>query len=248
MDLQKLDVLFNLGIKVSSSKSEQGEDDFIVALRSSFPSPSLSFSHSSNLVSLHYPGPQGFGQQHFTFDPNLFIIAYDSAKFSPNRNDTFESLFFDVSYPKANNSVRLIFKLFLINPSVVRKSAHLNTNIRRRLILSPSRSDVFAFLGVHNPKRTRCRPQKPVNKRDLLSPGIICQFVPESLLNDAISLCNQLDDVVSNSASLFDLSLFDDYLTIFNRLRSLASLKPLSPSASKKLFSNFSNLVHSHQA
>lgn len=202
--------LSSLGISVSDCG-----DDFVVAVKKQLVS--LSFSNSSQLVTLHYPGPSGFGQQSFSFDPQLFISAFN---FSP-----FDELFFDEFYPKANSTVRNIFSLFLINPTVIRKVCHLNTNIHRRLFLKPSKSSVLKFLGL--PQRRSSSHHSPSS-------------VP---FDDPL-----LIDIAKKAAYSFDLNLFDDYLSTYISLRSKIGLNtPLSPSFKKKLFSKFNSIVLSFQ-
>ena len=192
-------------------------------------SPSLSFSPSSELVNLFYPGPQNYGQQKFSFDPQLFISAFNLSKSS---GIPFDELFFDEFYPKANSTVRSIFTLFLINPTVIRKAVHLNTNIHRRLTLKPSRVAVLAFLDIprHRSKPTNSTPTK-------LS---ISSF---PFLDDPA-----LIEIVRKTARMCDFNLFDEYLSAYTLIASKNGLKvPNNAKFVNRLFKKFTGQVHNMQ-
>ena len=193
-------------------------------------SPSLSFSPRLGLINLSYPGPSNYGQQKFSFDPQLFVSAFNLSKSS---GIPFDELFFDEYYPKANKTVRSIFSLFLINPTVIRKTVRLNTSIHRKLPLAPSKVAILAFLDI--PRHRSAPNLNPNNNR------VSVYSFP--FLDDPV-----LIGIVRKTALLCDFNLFDEYLSAYSQIVAKNGLKmPQNAKFVSRLFKKFANQVHSMQ-
>ena len=196
-------------------------------------SVSISFSKKSQLITLYYQGPNNCGEQSFRFDPHVFISCFNKAKFKrftpKDEYLSFDELFFDSHYPKANSLVRNIFASYSINPTSVKKAIHQNKKLHRRLVVTP--------------KPSANAPKKPRTARFTPSVDKIIDQVE-------IERCRRnMDLAVSKAASSFDLSFFDSYLDSYVELRKASSLSPyLSKRAKLRLLDSFSKLVSDTQS
>ena len=195
--------------------------------------PSLIFSPSSYQITLFYQAPNNFGQQSFSFDPDIFLSAYYNSRYkrSVPKSDylSFNDLFFSSNYPSANNYVRLIFSCFLINPSVIKKLS--NRKSHSRLKLKPSRRSLLVELGLSS----------SVYNFALKSPDF--KQSPE-YQEELVRINYNLSKCVSLAASSFDLSYFNQYLSFYKELRSLNHLSThLSNKQISNLLASFSDKV-----
>lgn len=191
-------------------------------------SPYLYFVRSSGLVSLHFFAPNNQGHQVFYFDPQVFIDAFNNAKFKRSTPKSeyvdFDTLFFTFNYPKTPQFVRQIFSLFIINPSVIRSVIKSHKRIN---LLKPCRTTCLRF--IHSPRfrSSSSSSPKPIN---------------QSLLDDALYNMNL---AVSKAAAAHDLNkFFPFYLQAYKDSLSAQNRSPyLSPKQVDKLISVFSKLV-----
>ena len=191
-------------------------------------SPYLYFVRSSGLLALHFFAPNNQGHQVFYFDPQIFIDAFNNAKFkrSTPKSDyvDFDTLFFNFNYPKAPPFIRQIFSLFIINPSVIRSVIKSRKRIN---LLKPCRTSCLNFIHSPRLRSPSSTSPKPVNQQ---------------LLDDAIYNMNL---AVSKAANSHDLNrFFPFYLQAYKDSLSAQNRSPyLSPKQIDKLISAFSNLV-----
>lgn len=115
----------------------------------------LSFIHEDDVIRLTYPHPLDSKEirQWFDFDANAFMFAYaESRKCNQTADDgyfmKFEDIFFNLKYTKANKYVRFIFKVFAINPTIIRKCVRQNKNLKRKIDLEVKNRQYFEFLGL----------------------------------------------------------------------------------------------------
>lgn len=193
--------------------------------------PSLIFSPSQYRVILYYQGPNNIGQQSFSFDPDIFLQAYQDSRYkrSVPKSDylSFDDIFFSIHYPKANQYVRFIFSCFIINPTIISKLP--NRKSHSRLVLSPSRRDILRHLGICLPKSKNAAQAAKNNP---------------AYNEELARISHNLNLAIQKSAASFDLSFFSLYLASYQELRSLNHQNPhLSPNQIDKLLISFSNQV-----
>ena len=157
----------DLGICVVEKKDSNGNAVKELSLDNQKKFPSVSYRKKEQDFKLFYQGPQGMGEQSFKFDIYPFLCAFNDSKFAfKDPGKSFEHVFFELSYPKANPFVRLIFALFSITPTVLHRALAQDKKRARRLVLKPKVSSVYSAFGLHYlpPKKTDSESRKIQNE------------------------------------------------------------------------------------
>lgn len=164
----------------------------------------LAFMKDKDRLRLSYPHPYDCReiQQCFEFDVIPFLHAYDEAKYKRSTPKdwylSFDNAFFDLVYPKANQYVRFIFKVFAINPTIVRRCVRQNKGLKRKIDLEVKNSRYFEFLGLER-KIIKVGYQKREN-------GLKIDVEKEQIAK------RNMDVAVKNAAKFYDLNFFKQYL------------------------------------
>lgn len=157
----------DLGIFVVEKKDSNGNAVKELLLDNQKKFPSVSYRKKEQDFKLFYQGPKGIGEQSFQFDIYPFLCAFNDSKFAfKDPGKSFEHVFFELSYPKANPFVRLIFALFSITPTVLHRALAQDKKRARRLVLKPKVSSVYSAFGLHylTPKKTPSESRKSQNE------------------------------------------------------------------------------------
>lgn len=157
----------DLGIFVVEKKDSNGNAVKSLLLDNQKKFPSVSYRKKEQDFKLFYQGPQGMGEQSFRFDIYPFLCAFNDSKFAfKDSEKSFEHVFFELSYPKANPYIRLIFALFSITPTVLHRALAQDKKRARRLVLKPKASAVYSAFGIpYLPqKREDSEPGKSQNE------------------------------------------------------------------------------------
>ena len=223
-------------------------------------SPSVSYRKASDCFVLSFSSPLGYGLQQFSFSLNEFIFAFQNSKgnrYLSSSSPDFNSIFFSQFYPDTNDFVKICFALFSVTPSVLLRSQSQNKKLHRIVKLKPKLSSVFSSLssfGISCPQLKK-NGQKKSDSLNNSSDGFSSCGNPSepnclvSLDSSLISsLDNQLDNIITTSASRCDLSFFNSFLIVYNKKQKALSL-PQCNSLSKrnKLFLTFKTLVSQKQ-
>ena len=200
--------------------------------------PSIKFDKKTGLTIISYDGPEDFGIQTFSFDPDVFSFCYNEAKYKHDKSKfdyiPFEDSFFKNFYPKANDAVKFIFGFFSITPTVIEKAKHLNYKKHRFVPLQVKRSKLFSYLNLQV-KISSLNEQNSSRK-------ISVDIQEVDRLNQNMSLA------VEKAATTFDFSFFDIYLDNYIELRKLFGKSPyINPKALNKLKLSFSKMVDNFQ-
>lgn len=220
--------------------------------------PSVSYRKASDCFVLSFSHPLGFGSQHFSFSLDDFIFAFQNSKgkrYLSSSFPDFNSFFFSQFYPDADNYVKICFALFSITPSVLLRSQSQNKKLHRIVRLKPKISSVVSSLssfGISCPQFKEVGQKKSdslnVSSDSFSSCGNppSCRVPADSPLIS--SLDNQLDSIITTSASRCDLSFFNSFLDVYNKKQKALSLPQcISLSKRNKLFFSFKSLVSQKQ-
>lgn len=216
--------------------------------------PSVSYRKASDCFVLSFSRPLGYGLQQFSFSLNDFIFAFQNSKgkrYLSSSFPDFNSIFFSQFYPDADDSVKICFALFSITPSVLLRSQSQNKKLHRIVRLKPKISSVVSSLSSFG---IDCSQFKRAGKKSVLLDSSSCGNSSEpycrvSLDSSLISsLDNQLDNIITTSASRCDLSFFNSFLDVYNKKQKALSLPQcISLSKRNKLFLSFKKLVSQKQ-
>lgn len=216
--------------------------------------PSVSYRKASDCFVLSFSHPLGYGLQQFSFSLNDFIFAFQNSKgkrYLSSSFPDFNSIFFSQFYPDADDSVKICFALFSITPSVLLRSQSQNKKLHRIVRLKPKISSVVSSLSSFG---IDCSQFKGAGKKSDLLDSSSCGNPTEpnsrvSLDSSLISsLDNQLDNIITTSASRCDLSFFNPFLDVYNKKQKALSLPQcISLSKRNKLFLSFKKLVSQKQ-
>ena len=197
------------------------------------PKPSLRFDLSKEVLFLSYPGPAGFGQQYFSFNPDDFIFCFNQAKYKHEKSKfdyiPFEDLFFKNFHPKANSLVKAIFDFFSITPTAIAKSRKLASR-HKVVYLDIKPSKVLSALNIKVPKKSS-------EGRKI------------SLDIDEVNRLNfNMQNAIKKAAVSWDFSFFDIYLENYIELRRISHLPTyLSPRMLQNIRNSFSKSVDTFQ-
>lgn len=127
--LQDAQDYINLTLGISISKENE------IVIRNEKLLPKLSYEHNTDRFCLSYLGPDNIGMQYFYFDGNNFCSCYNEIG-----NENLDSFFFRFH---ANSYVRLIFFVFQINITSLRKAYRQNKKLKRKVVLKVKKMNLF---------------------------------------------------------------------------------------------------------
>lgn len=261
---QKIEYLKSVGIyaysdsSLLSKKVDYDElfelNDACLALKKKL-FPKLIFDFDSQKFVLFYPSPNcnEFGQQSFAFDELSFLKAF-------NKIDSFDD-FFQNNF--ANDYVKLVFKVFSVNPTVLQQTQNVcRKNKKRKKNLEPKKSSTINFLfGVHNYKPNNSKNARegkydPLNDvlkafdsnnvdyaADCIQKCFSSSFNESQFFRKWVELARQ---AVFNASRFYDLSFFKDFEFALVNILKISSLSPRQKKISFEKFKSAVDKLNSH--
>lgn len=239
------------GFKTVSEKVEGQKDDGTICFKtvwslSKLPGckgsshVSLAFLKDEQKLRLTYPHPLDCREinQIFDFDVNVFLYAYNEAKFKrytpKDYYMSFDNAFFELNYPKANKYVRFIFHVFSISPTIVKRCVRQNKGLKRKIDLEVKNSQYFEFLGLER-KIIHTGGQKRQN-------GLKIDVEREQLAK------RNMDSAVKNAAKFYNLNYFKQYIEGYIELQRARKIyRVVSKKIENELFEEFKQKVKNMQ-